>query len=87
MCGIVGVISKSPVNQPPPNTWGKNISTASMEATDVNQITAPQAAASQRPTAATRSMTAKNTVAVCHAIEWLSNGCVSPKPIPHTCAQ
>jgi hypothetical protein len=47
----------------------KNISTASIEATDVSQITAPHAAASQRPMAATRSMTAKKTVAVCHAIE------------------
>jgi hypothetical protein len=61
--------SRTPVSQPPPNTCGKNISTASIDATEVSQITAPQAAASQSPTAATRSITAKNTVAVCHAIE------------------
>ena len=52
-----------------PNTCGKKISTASMEATAVSQITAPQAAASHRPTAATRSITAKNTVAACQAME------------------
>ena len=53
----------------PPNTCGKNISTASIEAIAVSQITAPQAAASQSPTAATRSITAKNTVAACQAME------------------
>ena len=37
----------------------------------VSQTTAPQAAASHSPTAATRSITAKNTVAVCHGV-----GCV-----------
>ena len=51
-----------------PNTCGKKMFTASIETTDVSQITAPQAAASHRPTAATRSITAKNTVAVCQAI-------------------
>ncbi len=40
-----------------------------MEATDISQITAPQAAASHKPTAATRSITAKNMVAVCQAID------------------
>ena len=34
-----------------------------MEMTDVSHTTAPQGAASHKPTAATRSMTAKNTVA------------------------
>ena len=34
----------------------------------VSQTTAPHAAASHSPTAATRSITAKNTVAVCHGV-------------------
>ena len=48
---------------------GKNSSTAAMETAAVSHTTAPQAAASHNPTAATRSKTAKKTVAVCHGSE------------------
>ena len=47
----------------PPKICGNRISTAAIETTEVSQITAPQGAASHRPTAATRSITAKNAVA------------------------
>ena len=56
----------------PPYTCGKNTSTAAIETDAVSHTTAPHAAASQRPTAATRSITAKNTVAVCHGVGWYS---------------
>ena len=45
-----------------------------------------KAAASQSPTAATRSITAKNTVAVCHGVGAYSKPSGGP-PMPQTMAQ
>ena len=53
--------------RPPPST-----------PTAVSQTTAPQAAASHRPTAATRSITAKNTVAVCHGMRLVLEAVPAP---------
>jgi hypothetical protein len=58
-----------------------------MEIAAVSQTTPPHTAASQRPTAATRSMTAKKIVAACHAVLLLSNAEVAPAPMPTTTAQ
>ena len=44
--------------------------------------TAPQAAVSHNPTAATRSMTAKNTVAACQDIGAVSKLASGPSPMP-----
>ena len=66
---------------------GKNASTIAIDTTEVSHTTAPHGAASHSPTAATRSMTAKNTVAVCHATVCASKP-PSPAPtMPHTAAQ
>ena len=40
-----------------------------IDATEISQITAPQAAPSHKQMAATKSITAKNTVAACHSTE------------------
>ena len=53
----------------------------------VSHTTPPQAAASQSPTAATRSMTAKYMVAACQAVELTSKAENGPCPTPTMSAQ
>ena len=71
----------------PPKTLGKKISTTAIDTTELSHTTAPQAAASHSPTAATRSRTAKKTVAERHATECARKPCPGAAPTPHTCAQ
>ena len=60
---------------------------AAMEIAAVSHTTPPHAAASHRPTAATRSMTAKKIVAACHAVELVSKTELACSPKPTTTAQ
>ena len=53
-----------------------------MEMAAVSQTTAPHAAVSHNPTAATKSITAKKTVAVCHGNGAVSNVASGPSPMP-----
>ena len=63
---------------------GKNTSTTAMDTAEVSHTTAPHGAASHNPTAATRSITAKNTVAVRHATVCASKPPSAVVPMPHT---
>ena len=53
----------------------------------MSHTTPPQTAASHRPTAATRSITAKKIVAACHAVELASKIELELSPMPTTTAQ
>ena len=75
------------IHSRPPKTCGKNSSIDAIEIEAVSHTTPPHAAASHSPTAATRSITAKNTVAACHGIPACSKVEPSPSPMPSTSDQ